>query len=168
MRPDHDELDDDADAVAPDAEGAAGDDPGDDESEDAPEGPRPFRRDAKGRPLVTVSGANVALGVPRSVTVAMEMTAMVGVNPVRGYAACLGACWQAGPSPRAPRAQLAQCGHSPAVYGQQVADELVRRGVTFAEILRAGQVAFALLAESMVTTQELEEQEGFSRPGRGR
>jgi hypothetical protein len=160
MMADIDELDDD-DRVPQAAVGDAPEADEADESDDAE--PAPLRLDAAGRVLVTVAGVDVALGVPRSPTVRMELTAMLGSNPVRVFAACLAACWQAGPSPGAPRVKLDQHGYSVMKFGGAAFDELAERGVPAADIIAAGQSAHRLLMERQITAEALKAAQDFTQ-----
>lgn len=160
---DHDELD----GALPDPDLTPAPEPGvedpaepEDDEED-PDVSAPMRRDGRDRPIVTVGGVDVVLGLPRSPVIIMEAVAQVSLSPARGYAACLAACWLAGGSPSPPKARLEQCGHAPAVWGGKVFDELSRRGVSPADLIAAGQVAFRFLSAANITGAEVKAAKDF-------
>lgn len=91
----------------------------------------------------------VVLARPKSITYAVECVGQVGVNATRGLGACLGVAWTAGTSRGAPKARLEKCGFSVGVYGGQVVDELLTRGVSLGDLQRAGMAAMEFLSEGI-------------------
>lgn len=91
----------------------------------------------------------IVFGRPKSLTYAVECVGQMGVNATRGLGACLGVAWTAGKSRGAPKARLDKCGYSVAVYGGRVVDELLERGVSLADLQRAGVAAMEFLSEGI-------------------
>lgn len=111
------------------------------------------------RPTVTIGGQSIRLGRPASLAVRIDVIAAVSTSEVRGLAAALGICWEAG-SPRPP-AQYAKFRYDALRYGGAVLDALLGRGVPLGEIMTAGQEAFLWLAESVPTGDRVQAHEDF-------
>lgn len=116
---------------------------------------------------VEILGRKVRLALPKSQTIAIECTGMLQNSPVRGLGACLAACWQAGAGRGAPKASLTACNYNVGLWGGKVVDELFGRGLTMADLQRAGMVAYNLLIGSLITEQEVKAAEGFSEAPEG-
>jgi hypothetical protein len=122
------------------------------EADIPPEGPWP------------IGEHQVTLSIPKSFAIRHELVAAINDHPVRACAACLAACWQ---GPGRPKDTYAQCKYDPLRYGAAVIDELVaRKGVTMAQVMKAGMAAFKLLAPTVLTEQEVQSRAGFSTGGK--
>ena len=95
-------------------------------------------------------------------TVRYELLQAAEENPMRGMAAAVGACWSSGGR---PKARLAGCRHNVMVYGGQVLDELLARGVDLPSFADAGRQALILLAGSLPVAADVDAAEGFSEAG---
>lgn len=95
---------------------------------------------------VQIGGDTVRLAPPVSPTVRYELLRALRSNPLRGNAAVLGACWR---GPGAPKVKYSACQYNPVIYGQQVLDELLGRGVTMQAIVSAAAVAAALVSDQL-------------------
>lgn len=115
-------------------------------------------------PTVEVGDHTVRLGLPRSYAMRFEIRVAANDNALRAAAAALGACWLAGGSPNAPRLKYS---YQPLKFGGDVLDDLVGRGVSELDIIRAGQVALAHLAQHDLTEDEVSGAEGNSEAGTG-
>lgn len=107
---------------------------------------------------------DVVLVRPKDPTYAVECVGFMSNNGIRGLAACLAVCWQAGPSLRAPGARLEKCGYDVGKFGGQVFAELHARGIDLGELQTAGQAAVELLAGGLITEAEVKAIEGFTDP----
>ena len=108
---------------------------------------------------VNLGGAEVRLGLPKSYSVCFDVVVAAGQNTLRAFCAALGLCWQ---GKGRPRARYDASGYNALAYGGQVLDELVARGLTPGEVHAAGAIAFNLMAEQIITEDEVADAEGNS------
>ena len=85
---------------------------------------------------VKVGSREVVLTLPKSMSVRYDVAAYYNVNSTRALAAALGLCWGAGVIGR-PKAKYEDT-FNVGVYGGQVFDELLSKGVSAQEIALAG------------------------------
>lgn len=109
--------------------------------------------------VVHLAGKPVRLAIPPSYSLAQDIVLAAATNPLRAFAAALGACWT---GPGRPKATYQGCGYSAHAFGGQVRDELVGRGVPSNDITAAGSEAFTLLAEVIIPADEVDQAEGNS------
>ena len=109
--------------------------------------------------VVQVDGQPVRLTIPRSYSVAQDVVLAASTNPLRAFAAALGACWT---GHGRPKVTYQAAGYSALDYGGQVRDELVARGVSSADVTAAGVEAFNLLADQIIPAAEVDAAEGNS------
>jgi len=86
-------------------------------------------------------------------TICHEIVAAAASNWRRAFGAALGACWR---GPGRPKVRYGSCDYNPLRYGGEVLDELDARGEDLEQVLAAAGEAFALLAEGMITEEEVE------------
>ena len=115
------------------------------------------------RKTVQVGSQAVTIGRPPSVAVAVDVVQALAKNEMRGLAAALGVCWEAGGSRAAPAAYK-QCGYDALLYGGRVIDQLSARGVSLAEWMEAAQVAALELMALVPQQKEIEAAEAFTDP----
>lgn len=113
------------------------------------------------RPVVKVGKHTITLGLPPSYATRCDVLGAVAKNELRCSAACLGICWEAGPTMRAP-ASYSSCGYDALLYGGKVVDALLEQGVGLGEIRAAGKVAFDLLLDSIPSGEAVQAAEDFS------
>lgn len=88
-----------------------------------------------------------------------------GIDPthqLRVWGAALGATWNHPDRTKTLETTMEHCGYSPRLYGEQVANELVRAGVRVGEIVLQGAAAYEAIAKSIISQKEIEERAGFS------
>lgn len=83
-------------------------------------------------------------------------------NQLRVWAAAIGATWNHPDRTKTLETKLEDCGYAPRLYGQHVADELIRAGVRVGEIIVQGSRAFNAIARSIIPQSEVDERAGFS------
>lgn len=109
---------------------------------------------------VPVGEHTVPLITPASYTVRYEVWTSGVYSEVRAACAALGLCW--GDRATAPKARY-EATYSVYIYGGQVLDELVARGIPAREVLAAGGVAYRqICSEWAPTEQEIAAAEDFS------
>jgi len=113
---------------------------------------------------IKIQGDAVDLKKPESISARWDVYSAATANANRAFAAALALCWD-GPNP--PRARLSAHRFDALAYGGAVIDELVDRGASVAEVVGAGLRAWQLCGEGLITSQEVEEVEGFSNGGEG-
>lgn len=111
---------------------------------------------------VQLGDMSVELRKPKSHAIRYEILAAADESNNRAGTAALGVCWQAGPTGRKPTARYVKCKCNPLIYGGRVLDELVGRGIDYAELMNASLEAFRLLASDLLDAAEVEEAEDFS------
>jgi len=112
-----------------------------------------------GHTEITVGTESVRLVLPTSFALLSDVVAASQRNQSRAFAAALGLCWSGKGS---PRARLHAYSYDVMAYGGAVLDELHARGVSYAEQLAAGAVAWSLCADAILTEREVVEAEGFT------
>jgi hypothetical protein len=88
-------------------------------------------------------------------------------NQIRVWAAALGATWNHPDRTKTLDTTLADCGYAPRLYGEKVADELIRAGVSLGEICVHGATAFNAIARSIIPQSEVDDRAGFSSAAGG-
>lgn len=116
------------------------------------------------RTVVQVGQHQVILGRPPSVASIYDVVTAAAKNELRGLAAALGLCWEAGGSKAAP-AKWSTCGCDALVYGGRVIDQLAARGIPLEDWTDAASRAFLELAERLPKKKAVEELEDFTGPG---
>lgn len=111
---------------------------------------------------VTIGKREVKLELPPSYAVRYAICGYASHNEPYTYGAALAVCWLSGPSGKAPKTRLRKHNHNPLSFGAAVLDELIGRGVDYAEIMRAGAIAFNMLVDSLPGSDEVDEAEGNS------
>lgn len=96
-----------------------------------------------------------------------------GVDPthqLRVWGAALGATWNHPDRSKTLETTMESCGYSVRLYGEHVANELIRAGVSPGEIVLQGSIAYTKIAGSIITQPEIEKRAGFSSaaPASGR
>ena len=107
----------------------------------------------------TIGEDEIRLALPDSLMLRYEVSHLLVSNFQRGICAALGICWR---GPGRPKVSFAHCQHNMAVYGGQVFDELMSRGIDYEEILSAGGEAIRLVHQGLVSSDEVEEVESFT------
>jgi len=107
---------------------------------------------------VKVGNREVVLTLPKSISVRYEIAGYYNTNSTRALAAALGLCWGAGVIGR-PKAKY-EDSFNVGVYGGQVFDELISKGVSAQEIALAGSWAYVLIARSIPQAKEVDRAEG--------
>jgi hypothetical protein len=110
---------------------------------------------------VTINDQVINLKLPQSFSQRNEIATAAITNLHRAAAAALGVCWTGKGSP----STRYETSWSPLIYGGQVTDELVARGIPWSEIFAAGVVAYTYLAESLPREEEVATIEGFTEAG---
>lgn len=115
---------------------------------------------------VRLSARTFTLHLPKSYTTRHEVWTN-GDSIQRKFAAALGVC-----SPQVCRMldskpSYERSGHSVAAFGGAVLDGLIEKGVPIGEVIEAGVRAFNLIAESMVTAEDIEAAAGNSEQKEG-
>lgn len=113
------------------------------------------------RPVVKVGRHTITLGLPSSYATRCDVLGAVAKNELRCAAACLGICWEAGPTMRAP-ASYGSSQYDALHYGGAVIDGLLAQGVGLGEIRAAGKVAFDFLLDSVPSGEAVQAAEDFS------
>lgn len=108
---------------------------------------------------VQLKGVEVSLGLPDSMAWRTEIWLASADNQLRAGAAALAACWQ---SSHKPKVNYAACGYSVPVFGGQVYNWLIDRGVPQAEIWAASSAALDLIFESLPHSKAVDEAVGFT------
>jgi len=108
---------------------------------------------------VTVGDREIPLRIPTSYAVRYDLLVGFAVNPTRAWAAALGLCWT---GPGRPGGRY---GHNVAIYGGNVIDELVGRGIKLVQLQAAGLAAFDFATDDLVQVDEVAEEEGNSEAG---
>jgi len=111
--------------------------------------------------VVRIGTATIKLGSPPSLALRYDVVEACGVSEVRGRAAALGMCWEAGGSPHAP-ARWSKHGYKTLAYGGAVVDELLKRGIAMSDIMEAGAVAFMRLMSALPSQEAVESAENFT------
>lgn len=88
-------------------------------------------------------------------------------NQLRVWAAALGSTWNHPDRTKTLDTTLQDCGYAPRLYGQHVADELIRAGVKVGEIVVQGAEAFNAIARSIIPQSEVDDRAGFSSAAGG-
>ncbi len=83
-------------------------------------------------------------------------------NQLRVWAAAIGATWNHPDRTKTLDTTLQDCGYAPRLYGQHVADELIRAGIKPGEIVVQGAEAFNAIARSIIPQSEVDARAGFS------
>lgn len=109
--------------------------------------------------IVHIGGRDVVLTVPKSYALRTEVWLAANENHIRGSMAALAMCWK---GPGRPRTQYSRAGYNPLVFGAQVMDEMIDRGLTLQELMPAGAAAIQLVVGGLVTDEEVKEAEGNS------
>lgn len=112
--------------------------------------------------MAKVGKHEVALTLPKSFSVRLDVVGAAGRNAVRACAAALGVCWQ---GPGKPKQSLERHGYDVLAYGGAVMDELVAHGATAKQVIDAGREALELISESIPTDEEVTATEGFTEAG---
>lgn len=115
------------------------------------------------RRTVQIGGRDVVLGRPPSVAVAVDVVQALAKNELRGMAAALGICWEAGGS-RSPPAAYKTCGYDALLYGGKVIDQLTARGLALTDWMEAAQLAAVELMALVPAAKEVAAAEDFSAP----
>ncbi len=118
---------------------------------------------AEERAVTQVGGQNVVLGRPPSVAVAIDVVQALAKNELRGLAAALGICWEAGGSRAAP-AQYKLCGYDALLYGGKVIDQLSLRGLSLPDWMPAAQAAALELMQLIPQQKGVAAAEAFTDP----
>ncbi len=124
---------------------------------------------------VTLGGEEIAIKLPPSPAMRLDIFYAAGTNVDRAACAALGACWH---GEGRPPARYTRYQHKPLDYGGAVLDGLLARGLPYREILAAAGEVFALVAGSvrdlvgeLTTPDEVEAVEDFTgapaAPGSG-
>ena len=100
-----------------------------------------------------VGEREIRLEAPGSMTIRHEIVASAASNWRRAFGAALGACWR---GPGRPKVRYGSCDYNPLRYGGEVLDELDERGEDLEEVLAAAGAAFGMLAEGMISEEEVE------------
>lgn len=103
----------------------------------------------------------VSLRPPASLAVRWEILAAAHTSGIRASAAALAACWD---GPGRPSARYSAHAYSVPLFGGAVLEELLTRGVSFVQITEAGAAALGVLADGLVTADEVSDAEDFSVP----
>lgn len=106
---------------------------------------------------VQLGKLEVELEMPASYSIRYEVFLASAQSQVRAWAAALGLCWKGKSGLRARY----EHSYNPLVYGGQVMDELVARGMAPAEVAAAGVIAHNLLSREFMPEKEVAEAERF-------
>ncbi len=118
----------------------------------------------KKTPAPTLGGQKLKLQPGNSHMVRYEIGALGASSWPRATAAALAFCIR-NPLALRPKASLEACHHNVSVYGQRYFDQLIERGITPAEIVRAGADAYVLCVEGLPSNDEVDAAEDFSEAG---
>lgn len=110
---------------------------------------------------VKLGQTEITLRRPASLTERREIVVASVGNQPRALAAALGRCW-AHPAKHAPKVKSYDSDGSALRYGRDVLDDLLSRGMDYAEVLAAGVVAFNLCADGVFSESEVKAAEDFS------
>ncbi len=111
---------------------------------------------------VKIGEHELKLVAPESMAIRWEILGLAGINHQRACWAALGACAK---GKGRPKTLYEACGYSPAIYGQRVADELLKRpGVTFNQVYGAGLTALSYLQGTVIPAEEAAATEDFTAP----
>tara|TARA_R110000868_G_scaffold175059_1_gene411989 strand:- start:84 stop:446 length:363 start_codon:yes stop_codon:yes gene_type:complete len=102
--------------------------------------------------------AQADLRLPPSFASRYDVVAAIEANPYRAMAAALGLCWHG----RGRITGAKWSGGKVLDYGGAVIDELLGRGVTYADVALAGSRALDLIVQSLPQAGEVKEAEGNS------
>lgn len=110
---------------------------------------------------ITIKGGEYATETPRSVSEVLDVLRVADRSPHRAMAAAIGLA-----VPKVARqcraGGLRDHGYDAAAWGGVIYDEMMRQGVTMAELTEAGSTALGIIAEVVPTEQEVETEVGFS------
>lgn len=109
---------------------------------------------------VQVGKQTVQLLLPPSFALRYEIGLAGSTNWQRAIFAALGVCWS---GPGAPKVKYAGS-YDPLVYGGEVLDELVARGLRPKDAWDAAATAYRFLTDSVVGEAEVADAENFSVP----
>jgi|GEM_PF-2977166 hypothetical protein len=110
---------------------------------------------------IKVGEHHVTLAPIESPSIRWDLATASQENYHRALTAALGLAWN---GPGAPSAKLSRCKFDMLVYGGQVFNELIRRGVTGPNIVAFGAVAWASCVnlDDLITDDEVKDEKDFS------
>jgi len=100
-----------------------------------------------GQHTVTLGGQSVALTLPASPSMRLDIFFAAATNLDRAAVAALGACW--GDRETRPRVSYARAKHDALAYGGAVLDALLGRGLGYRDVMRAAGEAFVAIEGSV-------------------
>lgn len=110
---------------------------------------------------VTIGGHEVTLARPDDYVVRTEVWELGLRSMTKARGAALGLCWR---GLRRPETSPRMAALDIAEYGASVWRELCERGLPKISLLRAGNIAYRLITDGLITGDDLEEAEGNSGP----
>lgn len=125
-----------------------------DEQDDAPPG--------NVATTVTVQGKTWTPTPPSDIAITYDLVALGATNATRAFAGALVVTWR---GPNRPKINYRECAYDAGLFGGRCLAELLKRGLTFDEILAAGGIAWTALVAAIPKPEEVKAAEGFSEAG---
>ena len=100
-----------------------------------------------GRQTITLGGRDIPLRVPPSPSMRLDVFFAAAKSLDRAAVAALGVSW--GDRESQPRVTYARAKYDALAYGGAVLDELIGRGLTYRDIMRAAGEAFVMIESSV-------------------
>ena len=107
---------------------------------------------------ITLGGATWKPEPPRDFALSNDIVLLAQHSLYRAFGAALAATWRAG---HRPKASFRACKYDAGMFGGQVLNELVGRGIPMEEIIVAGAVAYEAVASVFVDATEVRAAEDF-------